>query len=32
VTLRPGANTVTVTASIDGTTHTDTVTWTLTTA
>ncbi|MEU3460737.1 glycoside hydrolase family 2 TIM barrel-domain containing protein [Streptomyces sp. NPDC006733] len=31
VTLRPGANTITVTATIDGTTHTDTVTWTLTT-
>lgn len=30
VTLRPGSNTVTVTASIDGATHTDTVTWTLT--
>jgi beta-galactosidase len=29
VTLRNGANTVTVTASIGGTTHTDTVTWTL---
>jgi beta-galactosidase len=29
VTLRKGANTVTVTASIGGTTHTDTVTWTL---
>ena len=31
VTLRPGANTVTVTASINGATQTDTVTWTLTT-
>lgn len=31
VTLRPGANTVTVTASIDGATYTDTATWTLTT-
>ncbi|WP_329173016.1 glycoside hydrolase family 2 protein [Streptomyces sp. NBC_01477] len=30
VTLRPGANTVTVTASIAGTPHTDTATWTLT--
>ncbi|SEG93090.1 beta-galactosidase [Actinacidiphila yanglinensis] len=29
VTLRPGTNTVTVTATIDGTTHTDTATWTL---
>ncbi|MEV6380451.1 glycoside hydrolase family 2 TIM barrel-domain containing protein [Streptomyces sp. NPDC051773] len=29
VTLRPGRNTVTVTATIDGTTRTDTVDWTL---
>ena len=29
VTLKPGANTVTVTATVDGATHTDTVTWTL---
>ncbi|WP_405010047.1 glycoside hydrolase family 2 TIM barrel-domain containing protein [Kitasatospora sp. NBC_01539] len=29
VTLRQGANTLTVTATIAGTTHTDTVTWTL---
>ncbi|SFE05825.1 beta-galactosidase [Actinacidiphila alni] len=30
VTLRPGVNTVTATAVIDGATYTDTVTWTLT--
>ncbi|QMU69987.1 glycoside hydrolase family 2 TIM barrel-domain containing protein [Streptacidiphilus sp. P02-A3a] len=32
VTLRSGANTVTVSAAIDGVTHTDTVTWTLLTS
>src|SRR6266508_4435440 len=29
VTLQPGTNTISVTATIDGTTHIDTVTWTL---